>query len=98
AGALRGRAYARCEGGGAPSPAGSRLAAFDGPADLSGRAALLGQLDGAALPGPAARATVYRERALRLLASPDVRRLFDLSKEPPALRARYGRHRLGPTT
>src|SRR5262249_3972530 len=72
-----------------------RLPAFDGAADLNGRAALLGRLDGAALPGPAARATVYRERALRLLASPDVRRLFDLSKEPPALRDRYGRHRLG---
>src|SRR5207249_6557478 len=53
------------------------------------------QLDGADLPGPAARATAYRERALRLLATPEVRHLFDLSKEPPRMRERYGPGRLG---
>src|SRR5262249_35179749 len=33
--------------------------------------------------------------ALRLLASAEVRHLFDLDKEPQRLRDRYGRHRLG---
>jgi hypothetical protein len=47
------------------------------------------------LLGRAARAEIYRERALRLIASPEVRRMFDLNKEPPRLRERYGRHRLG---
>jgi hypothetical protein len=42
-----------------------------------------------------ARVEIYRERALRLIASPEVRRLFDLAKEPVRLRERYGRHRLG---
>src|SRR5205823_14255701 len=52
-------------------------------------------LDRIALPGRAARADAYRDRAFRLIASPEVRRLFDLSEEPPRLRERYGRHRLG---
>src|SRR5207253_6272613 len=42
-----------------------------------------------------ARAEVYRDRALQLVASAEVRRLFDLSQEPGRLRERYGRHRLG---
>jgi hypothetical protein len=32
---------------------------------------------------------------VRIVASPEVRRLFDLSKEPAPLRDRYGRHRIG---
>jgi len=56
--------------------------------------ALLRRLDHASLPG-AARAGAYRDRALRLLASPEVHHLFDLSKEPARLRERYGQHRLG---
>src|SRR5205085_11376400 len=55
----------------------------------------LRRLDRAALPGRAARAAADRERALRLLATPELRRLFDLSQEPVPLRERYGRHRLG---
>ncbi|MDB5312834.1 MAG: hypothetical protein JWO38_7036 [Gemmataceae bacterium] len=78
-----------------PSTPDFRISAFDGTADLSGRAALLRGLDDANLPGQAARAEVYRDRALQLLASPEVRRLFDLGKEPRRLRERYGRHRLG---
>jgi hypothetical protein len=92
---LLGGAYDRFQVDGDPSAPNFRLAAFDGAADLGGRAALLGRLDRVQLPGPAARAGVYRERALQLLASPDVRRLFDLAKEPQPLRERYGRHRLG---
>jgi len=64
-------------------------------ADLRARSALLRLLDRVPLPGRAARAEVYRERALRLLGSAEVRRLFDLAQEPERLRERYGRHRLG---
>jgi hypothetical protein len=32
---------------------------------------------------------------LRLVASPEVRRLFDIQKEPERVRERYGKHRLG---
>ncbi len=92
---MLGGAYDRFQVDGDPSAPDFRVAAFDGAADLDGRADLLRHLDVAPLPGPAARAEVYRERALRLLAAPDVRRLFDLSKEPRPLRERYGRHRLG---
>jgi hypothetical protein len=38
---------------------------------------------------------VYWERALRLLASPDVGRLFDVGRESTRVRDRYGRHLLG---
>jgi hypothetical protein len=92
---LLGGAYDRFQVEGDPSSSTFHVAAFDGAADVSGRAALLRRLDRAPLPGRAARAAVYRERALRLLASPEVRGLFDLAKEPPRLRDRYGRHRLG---
>jgi hypothetical protein len=37
----------------------------------------------------------HQERAFDLLGSRDVLRSFDLSREPPSLRERYGRHTLG---
>lgn len=37
----------------------------------------------------------YQDRAIRLLSSPAVRRAFDLSREPAALRDRYGRNAFG---
>jgi hypothetical protein len=92
---LLGGAYDRFQVDGDPSNPDFRVAALEGAGDLTGRADLLRRLDVAPLPGRAARAEVYRERALRLLASPEVRRLFDLSREPVPLRDRYGRHRLG---
>jgi hypothetical protein len=92
---LLGGAYERFQVEGDPSRPDFRIAAFDGAADLGGRADLLRRLDRAPLPGRAARAATYRERALRLIASPAVRRLFDLAREPVRLRDRYGRHRLG---
>jgi uncharacterized protein (DUF1501 family) len=39
--------------------------------------------------------TTYQERAVRLLTSPAVKKAFDLSREPAALRRRYGAHTLG---
>jgi hypothetical protein len=92
---LLGGAYDRFQVDGDPSRPDFRVASFDGAADLGNRAELLRRLDQAPLPGRAARAEAYRDRALRLLASPEVHRLFDLSKEAPRLRERYGRHRLG---
>lgn len=92
---LLGGAYDRFQVDSDPSAPNFRIAAFDGSGDLSARAALLHRLDRTSLPGPAARAAVYRDRALRLVASPEIRRLFDLSREPARLRASYGRHRLG---
>jgi hypothetical protein len=92
---LLGGVYDRFQVEGDPSAADFRVAAFTESGDLAGRAALLRRLDHASLPGRAARATAYRDRALRLLASPKVRPLFDLSREPRRLRERYGQHRLG---
>jgi hypothetical protein len=92
---LLGGAYDRFQVDGDPSNPDFRVAAFDQAADLRGRAALLRRLDHTALPGRAAGAETYRERALRLIASPEVRRLFDLSREPARLRERYGQHRFG---
>jgi hypothetical protein len=92
---LLGGAYDRFQVDGDPSAPNFRVATLDGAADLGDRAALLRRLDRASLPGPAARAGAYQDRALRLVASPEVRRLFDLAKEPARLRERYGRHRFG---
>jgi len=92
---LLGGAYDRFQVDGDPNNPNFRIAAFDGAADLGDRAALLRRLDRAPLPGGAARAEAYRERALRLLASPEVRRPFELWREPARVRERYGRHRLG---
>jgi hypothetical protein len=91
---LLGGNYDRFQVDGDPNAPDFRIAAFEGAVDLTGRAALLRRLDTGS--GPAGRrAEVYRERALQLLASAEVRRLFDISKEPPRLRERYGRHRFG---
>jgi hypothetical protein len=92
---MLGGAYDRFQIEGDPSHPDFRVAAFDGAGDLNGRVALLRQFDRAPLPGRATRAEIYRERALRLLAMPEVPRLFDLGKEPDRVRDRYGRHRLG---
>jgi hypothetical protein len=92
---LLGGAYDRFQVDADPSSPNFHIAALAGTTDLGGRATLLRRLDRAALPGTAGRSEAYRDRALRLLASPAVRRLFDLSREPARLRERYGRHRLG---
>jgi hypothetical protein len=92
---LLGGAYDRFQVNGDPNAPDFRIATLDGADNLSDRAALLRCLDRAPLSGPAARAEAYRDRALRLVASPEIRRLFDLSKEPARLREHYGRHRLG---
>jgi hypothetical protein len=92
---LLGGAYDRFQVDGHPNTPNFHISALDAVADLSGRTALLRRLDDVPLPGVAARVAAYRDRALRLVALPEVRRLFDLSAEPPRVRDRYGRHRLG---
>jgi len=92
---LLGGAYDRFQVDGDPSAADFRLSALEGAADLRARAALLHRLDRVALSGRASLSETYRERALRLIASPDVHHLFKVSKEPERLRERYGRTRLG---
>jgi hypothetical protein len=63
---------------------------------LARRALLLRQANGRplALACPAAEADLY-ERAFALIATPQVRRAFDMEDEPPALRDRYGRDAVG---
>jgi hypothetical protein len=92
---LLGSGYDRFQVDGDPSSPSFRIAAFDGADDVSGRASLLRGLDHSLLPGPAVRSEINRDRAVKLLATPEVRRLFDMSKEAPRVRDRYGRHRLG---
>lgn len=87
-----------------PNEADFRVGALELPADLTparleNRRALLALLDAQTLraehlAGTGAM-TVYQERALQLLRSEKVRRAFDLSREPTALRERYGRNTLG---
>ncbi|HJZ90867.1 MAG TPA: DUF1501 domain-containing protein [Gemmataceae bacterium] len=92
---LLGGGYDRFQVEGDPTALNFRIPAFDGAPDLAGRADLLRRLDPAPSGGPGGWAEAYRDRALRLLASPEVRRLFAMSGEPERVRDRYGRHRLG---
>ncbi|HEV3385866.1 MAG TPA: DUF1501 domain-containing protein, partial [Gemmata sp.] len=92
---LLGGAYDRFQVENDPSAPGFRVSAFDGVEDLSERGKLLRKLDQTPLPGQVARAETYRDRALRILAAPEVRRLFEVQKEPERVRERYGKHRLG---
>jgi hypothetical protein len=92
---LLGGAYDRFQVTGNPNAPDFRISAFEGASELDDRAPLLRGLDKSKLPGPVAQAAVSRDRAVRLLANPDVRRLFDIQKEPDRVRDRYGRHLLG---
>ncbi|HKA07025.1 MAG TPA: DUF1501 domain-containing protein [Gemmataceae bacterium] len=92
---LLGGGYDRFQVEGDPNNPDFRLPALDGASSLDSRAPLLRDLDRTPLPGPAARVEGYRKRALRLLASPEVRRLFSMNGESARVRERYGRHRLG---
>jgi hypothetical protein len=89
---LLGGAFDRFQVDRDPSGTDFRLTAFEGLADLADRAELLKALDRTAIERPA---EVRRDRALKLLADPSVRRLFDLSVEPERLKERYGKSRFG---
>ena len=92
---MLGGAYDRFQVDGDLTSPNFRVRAFDRAEDLTERAALLRRLDRAPLSGGAGCAEIYRERALRLLASPEVRRMFNFTGEPQKLRERYGHHQLG---
>jgi uncharacterized protein DUF1501 len=65
---------------------------------LGERSKLLGKLSTATRPVLSETAAEYdlqREKAAAIVASGDAARAFDLSKEPAAIRERYGRHTWG---
>jgi hypothetical protein len=92
---LLGGAHERFQVEGDPSAPDFRVPALDGRGSLADRAALLRSLDTTPSSGQTARAEACRDRALRLVTSPEIGRLFDLSREPDRVREGYGRHRLG---
>jgi hypothetical protein len=78
-----------------PAAPGFRFTAFDPAQDvpaerLRGRQRLLGEID----PGRGAMRS-FQERAVDLVTGPEARRAFDLDRETPAVRDRYGRWPLG---
>jgi hypothetical protein len=88
---LLGGAYDRFQVQGDPNHPDFRIPTLDHAGPLNARAGLLRRLDRA----PDVRWKAYRDRALHLLESADVRRGFDLAREPARLRERYGRHEVG---
>jgi hypothetical protein len=86
-----------------PNAADFRVPSLSPAPDLTGgrldeRRALLGRLDDRPPDLGATAAADFdanRARAFALVGSPEVRRAFDLSREPAAVRDRYGRHSWG---
>ncbi len=80
-----------------PARPGFRVSGFGLPADVSavrlhGRRGLLDRLANRSGEG---EFEAHRARALQLVRSPEVERAFDLSREPAAVRDRYGRNSWG---
>ncbi len=87
-----------------PSAKNFHMTAFDPPpevqlARLHERSKLLKSLDTSkgVFPQTAAGSAMrrFQERALDLVTGPEARRAFDLEREPPSVRDRYGRSPLG---
>jgi hypothetical protein len=87
-----------------PASAGWRMTAFDPPPGIGEdrtqiRQKLAQTLEAARQGSATGRATSdfghFQQRAFELTTSPAARRAFDLDREPPAVRDRYGRHPLG---
>jgi hypothetical protein len=66
---------------------------LEGAADgrLDARRGLLSQIDRTARGETTGLMGEFQQQALDILSRPDARRAFDLEREPPALRDRYGR-------
>lgn len=92
---LLGGAYDRFQVEADPSSPDFRIPALAEAVDLQDRTRLLQQLDRPSRSSAMLRAHSYQERALKLVRSPRVRTLFQVSQEPEKVRERYGRHRLG---
>lgn len=84
-----------------PAAPAFRMRAFDPPADvpaarLRDRHRLLDQVDSRGQTrGTPDGLRPFRERAVDLIAGPEARVAFDLERESPQTRDRYGRHPLG---
>jgi hypothetical protein len=97
---ILGGAYDRFQVQGDPNAPDFRLTALEPPgarrqSEIEAREALLRNLDGFAADGPISKMRQYQERALQLIASDDVRRGFEISREDAETRDRYGRNLLG---
>jgi hypothetical protein len=89
----------RCD----PAAASLRIPEFtlsaDVPVDrLGDRRDLLQQLDGGVAAATQNSFSPIQAQAFDLLGSPQARAAFDLSREPAAVRDRYGRHHFGQST
>jgi len=85
---------------GNPNAADFKIAALEPQAgraaqDLNARNQLLRALNQLPGGGPAERMHINQQRALRLLATDEIRRGFDVAAETAQTRQRYGRHLLG---
>ena len=64
---------------------------------LNARRSLLSSLEPRRLQAaPESTMNVYKDKAFALLHSDEVRRAFEIDREPTAIRERYGRNKLGP--
>jgi Protein of unknown function (DUF1501) len=89
-----------------PNAADFHIDAMALPGDMAGprldeRQGLLEQLDGqqqALKSDPVKAMAAFQQRAFALLTSPQSKEAFDLAKEPPRVRDRYGRHTVGQST
>jgi hypothetical protein len=95
-----GGAYDRFQVSGNPNAPDFRISALEPPpnrqaAELVSREELLHRLDALPGSGPFSKMRGYQERALALISSDSVRKSFDIGKEEPKTRDRYGRHLLG---
>jgi Protein of unknown function (DUF1501) len=97
---ILGGAFDRFQVFGDPNNPGFRVSALDypvarGAGELSARERLLRSLDGLPAVEPVAKMRTYQERALRLISSEAVRSAFEIAREAPETRDRFGRNLLG---
>lgn len=84
-----------------PNDPGFRVDELQLPDDIStsrltARQSLLSAVDpGPGHDGPMSSMTTYQQKAFALLRSEEVRRAFEIEREPIAMRERYGRTKLG---
>lgn len=95
-----GGVFDRFQVNGNPNIPGFHISALTPPAnravaDLSSRESLLKSLDAFPASGALSRMGIFQDRALQLISSQAIRHTFDIEKELPQTRDRYGRNLLG---
>ena len=95
-----GGGYDRFQVSGNPNNPDFRISSLEPPAnrqaaDLAQREQLLGSLNLLPATERLTKMRSYQERALALISSDSLRRSFDIEKEEPKTRDRYGRHLVG---